>query len=183
MSLINFTRSFSSRARSASISARSSALLPRGIDEFFENGKSVAVNKVISGRPWEAAELRKKSFEDLHKLWFVLLKERNVLATQKEECYRLGVDFIHVDRVYKCKLSMKRIKQVLRERQLLWQKAKNLQEAERLSESLENLKVKETIPPASSESSPLTSDNNVVIENLSSDSVANKTPQPEAART
>lgn len=46
---------------------------------------------MILGRSWAASELRQKSFADLHTLWYVLLKELNVLATQREERRRLGI--------------------------------------------------------------------------------------------
>lgn len=45
----------------------------------------------FQGRPWEADELRLKSFKDLHTLWYVAAREQNLLATQKEEARRMGV--------------------------------------------------------------------------------------------
>jgi len=38
-----------------------------------------------------AAELRRKSFRDLHTLWYVLLRERNLIATQMESYRRASV--------------------------------------------------------------------------------------------
>jgi len=46
----------------------------RDLQEFFEEEKVRGEMKVRVGRAWKKDELRLKSNEDLHKLWFVLLK-------------------------------------------------------------------------------------------------------------
>ncbi|KAN0087451.1 Mitochondrial 39-S ribosomal protein L47 (MRP-L47) domain containing protein [Tylopilus felleus] len=79
-----------------------------------------------SGRPWHAAELRRKSFRDLHTLWYVLLRERNLVATQREEARRMGIQNPEglaaptMDRM--CRKSMARLKFVLNERRLHYEK-------------------------------------------------------------
>ena len=59
---------------------------------------------------------RLKSNGDLHKLWFVLLKERNMLMTM-EEAYKEAVEkFPNPERLDKVEESMDNIESVVRER-------------------------------------------------------------------
>ncbi len=46
---------------------------------------------IFSGRAWNAFELRRKSFKDLHTLWYIVLRERNLLASQRAEAKRLEI--------------------------------------------------------------------------------------------
>ncbi|KAH0586167.1 54S ribosomal protein L4, mitochondrial [Termitomyces sp. J132] len=88
-----------------------------------------------TGRSWKASELRLKSFKDLHTLWYILLRERNLLATQKEEARRMGISDTAVqvssNRVHHTRKSMARIKAVLNERRLAYEGAVKIVETER----------------------------------------------------
>lgn len=70
-----------------------------------------------NGRSWRTHELRLKSYDDLHRLWFILLKERNILWTEKEWCRSNGRHWVNGhSNLYKVKRSMARIKGVVGER-------------------------------------------------------------------
>ncbi|XP_043283132.1 39S ribosomal protein L47, mitochondrial [Venturia canescens] len=84
--------------------------------EFFDTEKNWGANEVKTGRSWRKDELRLKSNEDLHKLWFVLLKERNMLLTMEEACKRDWVVFPSPERIDKIADSMENLECVVRER-------------------------------------------------------------------
>ncbi|KAG0165527.1 54S ribosomal protein L4 mitochondrial [Apophysomyces sp. BC1034] len=116
-------RSFSTTSAAFTESAASKTQTT-GLYQFFEHGEALP-QRCWTGRSWRASELRQKSFEDLHKLWYVLLKERNVLVTQRGEAARLGVvkqTWTNAGRLKKCQKSMARIKFVLNERQIEYEK-------------------------------------------------------------
>eukprot|EP00804_Cyclotella_cryptica_P019205 CCRYP_006121-RA/>CCRYP_006121-RA protein AED:0.00 eAED:0.00 QI:2944/1/1/1/1/1/2/112/231 len=68
------------------------------------------------GRSWSVKELRRKSYEDLHKLWYVLYKERNMLLTESNLARRHGYMMVQPERRKKVRKSMGAIKHVLGER-------------------------------------------------------------------
>ncbi|KAK1256057.1 hypothetical protein MKX07_008316 [Trichoderma sp. CBMAI-0711] len=78
------------------------------------------------GRAWTVEELRRKSWEDLHALWWKCCKERNMLATAREELLRGKFGFgereigTRDDEVTK---TMRAIKHTLTERFYTWQDA------------------------------------------------------------
>ncbi|KAJ3715350.1 mitochondrial 39-S ribosomal protein L47 (MRP-L47)-domain-containing protein [Lentinula raphanica] len=110
-------------------------------------GGTIEMDRTRSGRAWKASELRLKSFEDLHTLWYILLRERNLLATQEEEVRRLGVMKLVTafnTQVRMCRKSMARIKYVMNERRLAYEGAMELAEEEKTAH-ITNLVLKQQL--------------------------------------
>ena len=72
-----------------------------------------------TGRAWRAEELRLKSHDDLHKLWYVLLKEKNKLKSDFLMCKQLGQNFFGKNDLKKVNLTMSRLLTVVNERKRL----------------------------------------------------------------
>ncbi|XP_019358886.1 PREDICTED: 39S ribosomal protein L47, mitochondrial [Gavialis gangeticus] len=89
----------------------------RGLEEFFDDEKNWGELRVKSGDAWKITQLRGKSNEDLHKLWYVLLKEKNMLLTLQQEAKRQRVPMPSPERLEKVETSMKRIDDVVEERE------------------------------------------------------------------
>lgn len=60
---------------------------------------------MLLGRSWKASELRLKSWDDLNKLWYVLLKEKNMLMTQRQMLNAQNLRFPNPERIPKVKVS------------------------------------------------------------------------------
>ncbi|NXA81456.1 RM47 protein, partial [Thryothorus ludovicianus] len=71
-----------------------------------------------TGDSWNIKQLRGKSSEDLHKLWYVLLKEKNMLLTLEQEAKRQRKPMPSPERLEKVETSMKNIDLVVREREI-----------------------------------------------------------------
>ncbi|XP_027093330.1 uncharacterized protein [Coffea arabica] len=104
----------SSAAAASTVSSRLNPL-----EDFFEAERSPDDDKpVVYGRGWKASELRLKSWDDLHKLWYVLLKEKNMLMTQRQMLHAQNLRFPNPERISKVRKSMCRIKHVLIDRKI-----------------------------------------------------------------
>ncbi|KAL2831904.1 54S ribosomal protein L4, mitochondrial [Aspergillus pseudoustus] len=81
------------------------------------------------GRSWSIQELREKSWEDLHCLWWVCIKERNRIATSNMERKRLKAGYGEWEsqqRMGVIRVTQKGIQHVLRERWYAWEDARRL---------------------------------------------------------
>ncbi|MQL70547.1 hypothetical protein Taro_002842 [Colocasia esculenta] len=104
-------KSESSSAVAVAVAAARTATNP--LEEFFELDRK---SDDEYGRGWKASELRLKSWDDLQKLWYVLLKEKNMLMTQRQMLNAENLRFPNPERIPKVRKSMCRIKHVLTER-------------------------------------------------------------------
>lgn len=87
----------------------------KAIEQFLDVGSSAGARR--TGRAWRTSELRLKSFNDLHSLWHILIKERNVLLTEKGWCKTNGRYWTNgSSNMTKVRVSMARVKTVLGER-------------------------------------------------------------------
>jgi len=95
------------------------------------------------GRSWSVKELRRKSYDDLQKLWLVLYKEKNMLLTEANLARRHGYMMIQPDRRKKVRKSMGAIRHVLgeRKRSKIADHKLYLEELERVGALLEELDV------------------------------------------
>jgi hypothetical protein len=87
-----------------------------GMEEFFATPLKDGQQIVKAGRAWTAAELRNKSFQDLHVLWFLCLKERNYLLSERLYYRQIGMAAADPGRLGKVRFTMARIKVVIGER-------------------------------------------------------------------
>lgn len=102
-----------------------------------------------SGDAWPTALLATKSSDDLRKLWFVLLKEKNFLLTERSAFRQMGQPQKAHGRLKKVRVSMKRLLRVITRREIHEQvvRGKEILEAQTTRESLETqrFQVEETI--------------------------------------
>ncbi|XP_066156144.1 large ribosomal subunit protein uL29m [Euwallacea fornicatus] len=107
--------------------------------EFFDDKKNWGVTEVKSGRSWRKEELRLKSNSDLHKLWYVLLKEKNMLLTMEEEAKQQVQLFPSPERLDKVEDSMENLETVIRERNKAYHELETGETGERPGKVMKNI--------------------------------------------
>mmetsp|Transcript_16989 Transcript_16989/g.26533 ORF Transcript_16989/g.26533 Transcript_16989/m.26533 type:complete len:150 (-) Transcript_16989:30-479(-) len=127
--------------------SRGSRQVRRGFEEFFDGSFRGSENEFGTGRAWTAGELRGKCFDDLHKLWYILLKEKNMLMSERNNARVHGQEMSNPERLVKVKKSMARLKTVVGERSREHKRSiqRELDEqlrAERRNEHEENIRKK-----------------------------------------
>lgn len=99
-----------------------------GLWDFFKNQTLLTTPTELEqhGREWTIGELRSKDWDSLHQLWWICVKERNHLATEKEERARLKAlygDHESKERDMVIQKTMKAILDTLAERSQAYKEA------------------------------------------------------------
>lgn len=132
---------------------------------------------IFEGRSWTAAELRNKDFSDLHKLWFVCLKERNMLLSERLYYRQIGQAAPDPHRLSKVKKTMAMIKVVINERA----RATNLMKEDQLLKQEAESKARKIVDLFSNLEKTLNNESPVSTVNVSDDSVSDVTKEKEDA--
>lgn len=97
--------------------------------QFFSNKKFLRSEEELdfTARAWSVPELRRKSFNDLHSLWYICLKERNILARETHLLeVSIGADAgPYMELAETIRTTMWRIRHVLSERDHAYNLAKS----------------------------------------------------------
>lgn len=93
-----------------------------------------------TGRSWLTDELKLKSTDDLHKLWYVLLREKNAILADDALLKRVRDRELPKDRIFKVERSMRRIKTVMTERERIRVQYRTYLEDEYTKQKREELK-------------------------------------------
>jgi len=93
----------------------------RGLADFFRHpafwGSGTDVTTSMSGKPWNRSFLKDLTHSELHELWYILLRERNILKTEKYAFWKKGESYdVPVDPESTIAESMFNIKQEIKHR-------------------------------------------------------------------
>ena len=89
----------------------------------------------FTGRQWGARELRLKSNEDLHKLWYVLLKEKLALKADFFYATKTNSRFFGKNDIKKIRFTMARVLTIINERKALINEFRSLLEDQYIYEA------------------------------------------------
>lgn len=93
--------------------------------------------KVSQGRAWDANELRIKSSEDLHKLWYLLLKEKNAILSDNKLKKKIHGTQGPQGRMRKVRQTMAKIQTIISERKKICQEYRKSLEEEYIQKQRE----------------------------------------------
>ncbi|KAI8620189.1 mitochondrial 39-S ribosomal protein L47 (MRP-L47)-domain-containing protein [Chytriomyces sp. MP71] len=110
----------------------------KGLLDFFDSEKGWywSESDPKTGRGWTCAELRTKSFDDLHRLWWICIKEQNKLLSQRDEARMFKVIFPNGQRLQQVRITMRGIRLVVQERRIAYLQAQAIVEREAVRQEM-----------------------------------------------